>query len=301
MLLVCPSCATSYDVNPTVLGVTGRNVRCNRCANVWFATQPKPEPVLAIAGEAEPPFAAHRHDTGLGGTEPADWTAPTEQMDNDGPADAGFAEDDAIAAPLAGTAEPPAVPTSEMAPEIDSPPLAPAADATPDPGESVEKVAARRLRPGARRSRKRSSTWIQIALLVLISFNAALLLWRHEVVRIFPQTASLFAAIGLPVNLRGLQFEDVKITEDESEGVKILIVEGAIANAASKFVEVPRLRFSVRNQAGVEIYHWTAMPSRPILGPQERLPFRSRLASPPPEMHDVMVRFLSRRDLTSGQ
>jgi len=43
-------------------------------------------------------------------------------------------------------------------------------------------------------------------IMLLFAVNAALLGWRRDVVRIMPQTASLYAAIGLPVNLRGLAF-----------------------------------------------------------------------------------------------
>ena len=44
--------------------------------------------------------------------------------------------------------------------------------------------------------------------LALVALNAALIGWRAEVVRFLPQTASLYAAIGLPVNLRGLAFAE---------------------------------------------------------------------------------------------
>ena len=37
MLIVCPNCATSYQVEPSSLGATGRSVRCVRCQKVWFA------------------------------------------------------------------------------------------------------------------------------------------------------------------------------------------------------------------------------------------------------------------------
>ena len=48
---------------------------------------------------------------------------------------------------------------------------------------------------------------------MLVAFNVALVGARNEVVRYLPQTASLFAAIGLPVNLRNLKFENVKISK----------------------------------------------------------------------------------------
>src|SRR4030081_486956 len=38
MLIVCPSCQTSYDVTAASLGEAGRSVRCVRCQEVWFAT-----------------------------------------------------------------------------------------------------------------------------------------------------------------------------------------------------------------------------------------------------------------------
>jgi hypothetical protein len=70
---------------------------------------------------------------------------------------------------------------------------------------------------------------------------------------------------------------------------------------ANRTVEVPRLRFALRNPAGVEVYAWTALPAKPVLAAGEALPFRSRLASPPGDTHDVVVRFFHRRDLDSAR
>jgi hypothetical protein len=103
-----------------------------------------------------------------------------------------------------------------------------------------------------------------------------------------------------PVNLRNLQFENVRISKESENGANILIVEGLIVNIVDKPVEVPRLRFAARNAAGQEVYTWTALPSRSILGPGESLEFRSRLASPPADASDVMVRFFNRQDAIAG-
>jgi len=40
MQIVCPSCATSYDLEPASLPLTGRPVRCLRCRTVWYAETP---------------------------------------------------------------------------------------------------------------------------------------------------------------------------------------------------------------------------------------------------------------------
>ena len=37
MLIVCPSCATSYTIDPAAVGPAGRGVRCARCKTTWFA------------------------------------------------------------------------------------------------------------------------------------------------------------------------------------------------------------------------------------------------------------------------
>ena len=129
---------------------------------------------------------------------------------------------------------------------------------------------------------------------------AILIGWRADAVRLLPQTASLYSAIGLGVNLRGVVFENVKTSREIHEGIPVMIVDGEIVSISRKAVEVPRLRFGVRNGLGAEIYNWTAMASRTVAQPGERLTFRSRLASPPAETHDISVRFYHRRDAMAG-
>ena len=53
MLIVCPNCATSYQVEPSSLGATGRSVRCVRCKKIWFAANT--EAIAAIS-------LSHRQD-----------------------------------------------------------------------------------------------------------------------------------------------------------------------------------------------------------------------------------------------
>jgi predicted Zn finger-like uncharacterized protein len=331
MLIVCPNCATSYQVETSSLGPTGRSVRCVRCRNVWFARDPAALPAIAEAHRSDmQTLAASIAAVARGEVEPgmAGLDGPLEgafisahAIDGD-PATAAAATPTAFADPdgempsLPGEADPW---SSEPIAIADAPGLAPMeqgsalpADPTLDqdlgrqigqapgrtPGEDIE-TAARR----SRRAKSRS-LWmlpgLPVAILALVALNAALIHWRANVVRIAPQTASLYAAIGLPVNLRGLTFNDVTTTIESHDGVQVLVVEGRIASASQRPVEVPRLRFSVRNRSGQEVYAWTALPSRNGLAPGETLTFRSRLASPPPDAREVLVRFFNRRDLVAG-
>src|SRR5262249_40751526 len=132
MQIVCPSCATSYDLSPAALG-NGRSVRCVRCRNVWFAT-PDAEPAAARAPEVAPDEPAAENPTpddlqpNADGAPPAgefDWSFSPAEMPaagetaNSPEAGAGGSAQDAVDA-LWSSAEAEAV-----APK-DAPPLVPA-------------------------------------------------------------------------------------------------------------------------------------------------------------------------------
>ena len=97
-----------------------------------------------------------------------------------------------------------------------------------------------------------------------------------------------------------VEFAGVQTTSNLQDGTGLLVVEGSIVNSTSRQINVPRLLFSVRDQRGLEIYNWTTAAPKPTVDPGETLPFRSRLAAPPPETHRVVVRFRNRRDLVAG-
>jgi predicted Zn finger-like uncharacterized protein len=128
----------------------------------------------------------------------------------------------------------------------------------------------------------------------------ALMIWRVDVVRLLPQTATFYKMVGFEVNLRGLMFKDVKISTETVEGKRVLVIEGVITGEARKPVELPRLRFSVRDAQGAEIYAWNTVLEQTVLRPGERASFKSRLASPPPEGRNIDIRFFNRRDMASG-
>jgi predicted Zn finger-like uncharacterized protein len=303
MQITCPNCETSYQVDPSSVGEAGRSVRCARCRTVWFAAN------TAALSEID---ASHRTEmaqfAGASATEaevpwPEPDGSPTGAPD---PADVGFVDDaPPIAMADSASSDDPSArhDTQSEGPLIESPALAPieheaAADPLP---EDIETVAARRARE---RARNRRFGWplpaLPSAIMALILLDLGLIGWRSEIVRVVPQTAPLYAAIGLPVNLRGLALVDITTEAVNNEGVPVLLIQGRIVSTAKRTVEVPRLRFAIRNASGIEIYSWTALPTRSLLSPGEAVAFQSRLASPPPETHDVLVRFFNRHDLGVG-
>ena len=295
MLIVCPTCATTYQIQPAALGTTGRSVRCAHCKNTWFASADGVvEEALAFTpahGDSGParPAATDEFAAGTASEFAADGVLPAENA----------ADESQNALTVADA--PPLAPHDQPEPVIE-----PAAHPF-DPGtpEDVETIAARRARHAyAERKGQRSLVQRLFSLPMLIVtcliILAAALQWRVAMVKHFPQTASLYAAIGLPVNLRGLIFENVRSTGEFHDGIMVLVIEGTIVNLTPRTLEVPRLRLALRNGAGHEVYAWTALPPKTQLGSGNALPFRARLASPPPDGRDVIVRFFTRRDVVAG-
>ena len=90
MLIVCPTCATSYDVELASLQPSGRQVRCVRCRAVWHAAPRHADKLLAAAEAigpepqvAQAPAGAFAEEPALQSADepPADggaWAAPDE-------------------------------------------------------------------------------------------------------------------------------------------------------------------------------------------------------------------------------
>ena len=325
MHIVCPNCQTSYDVSAASLGGEGRSVRCVRCKEVWFATAVEEASDADAAGmSAAVASAQYRRAGGGAAGPPHDGMAQWDEAAQPGGDDA---VDPNLAARAADRAsvhydDPPVYDAGAQAVGMesdgvdragvdealaayDAPPLAPAGDdaaaaapASHKPADDIETYAARRARREMlRRERERRRPSLATVMFTLFAVNAALIGWRSDVVRLMPQTASLFAAIGLPVNLRGLAFQDVTTTKETHDGVTVLLVQGTIANVSKQPRDVPRIRLAMRNDAGAEVYTWTTLPTKAVLAPGDAQPFHSRLASPPAEGHAVVVRFFNRHDL----
>jgi predicted Zn finger-like uncharacterized protein len=303
MQIVCPNCETSYQVDPSSVGPTGREVRCARCRTVWFAANTAALSEIAASHRADmAQFATTAPDPDHAATdrlEPGTGAAAGFRMDESvasepDPADVGFVPD----APPIATADSTTADEPPAGQLVESPALAPV---DPGQGEDIETVAARRAKEQARNRRfGLRLPGLPATLLALALLDAGLIGWRADIVRAAPQTASLYAAIGLGVNLRGLVLADVTAEMKTNEDVQVLLVQGRIVSTAKRITDVPRLRFAVRNGSGNEIYTWTVLPDRSLLAPGETLGFQSRLAAPPPETRDVLVRFFNRHDLGVG-
>ena len=149
---------------------------------------------------------------------------------------------------------------------------------------------------GEARRRKDSLTRVQCIIVGFALTDAAIIGERADVVWAMPQTASFYAALGLPVNLRGVHFDRLAATAERHSGEPVVIVQGEIRNSTTDIADVPPLRLAIRNAEHQEIYSWTAAPARERLSAGHRLAFRSEVNLPPPDTRDVVVRFIDREN-----
>ncbi|MBI3700908.1 MAG: zinc-ribbon domain-containing protein [Afipia sp.] len=286
MQIICPHCTTSYEVNPANFSEAGRKVRCARCQEVWLA-HPEPVPAMAEVGASD----------GFSGM-------------NAGPAGNGMAESDAphIDSPSISGDWP--HPKESHAANDSDPDWAAAAQQDDIIDEPVEPKKASRFHSLGAPIAPLSGRLKSFAAFPAINLNTAcavmgamvlaLAIWRADVVRLMPQTATFFKMAGLGVNLRGLAIEDVKITTEMANNKPVLLIEGNIRDVSRKAVEIPRLRFIVRDAKGSDLYAWNAVLEQPSLIPGEKAWFKTRLAAPPAEGREIAVRFFHKQDLSAG-
>jgi predicted Zn finger-like uncharacterized protein len=273
MQIVCPNCQTAYGVTLAALGPDGRNVRCAKCKEVWHA-----RPEEAVHAHAMTPAASAE-----GGATQADESHAAESW------------------------------SETEAPHVESPSIAPGAatetaedwsadirrsDASDDDAEEEPRARRRLWRPRFGLPQLRLN--LSVAVAAMAALIAALIIWRTDVVRLLPQTASLFKLAGITVNLRNLTIEDVRVSTETVNGAPVTVIEGNVASTSFKPVEIPRLRFVVRDAHGTQVYAWNTVLDQAVVNPGEKVAFKSRLASPPPNAYDLIVRFFNKRDLLSG-
>lgn len=266
--IACPSCEATYRVPAESLGA-GRNVRCQRCRQEWFAT--------GSAIEAAEP----------------------ETQAPDLPETDAAASDVTPPEPILGLEDASGLVAIDTPEVVVEPRRAGPARAPAGRFDGWRRPTARAAAP-SRQKVSRRPRWSAVAVAVGVAALGIMGGARVEIVRAAPSLASLYELVGLPVNVRGLAIRDLHSVEEMFDGAPLLLVTGVVENVSRVALDVPRLRLAVTAKGDREIYAWTTVAGRPKLEPGETATFRARLASPPAEGQAIEVRFLARRDLMAS-
>ncbi|MBG6174510.1 putative Zn finger-like uncharacterized protein [Labrenzia sp. EL_208] len=321
MKIKCPDCSTSYEIKTEAVGPEGRSVKCAKCGNRWFVSPDDDDASVDFkAAENSSTTGSDPDETDKGETDKgetdnaetdkdeADWAADSEADSQSDEAEQEPAEDSEPEEDIANFESPPAdTPASADESKF-------AADLAADEGDAEDQVDIesqakrpkiivnpdkfRRNHIGAllgwlsRRNYRRLGGLLIFG--VSIAALASFVLLRDSMVKQSPDLASLFQIIGFDVNLRGLEFRNLRTFSEIEDGKKVLVVEGSIRNLLDEANAVPAVRLSIRNSDLQEVYAWTVEPRTKALNGFDETRFRTILADPPEEASDIQVRFTDR-------
>ena len=250
MILTCPSCAARFLVNSAAIGADGREVRCGRCGNSWFArpsdeapAAAAPPPPLAAAPAAAEPHPEPTHDG-----------APA--IDGDPTLDDG----------------PPPIQEPLMHPRD--------ADRAVRPEARPRRANVPAIRPAPRRWPARLA-WVAL-IAVLIGIGAVASVYREEVIAALPAAAPLYAAVGMESAPLGFGLNLIIDESDQSErdGQTVLRVSGRIENTSATPIRIPDLRAALFDAEERELQGWTFSAPVASLPPNRNAPFKTEFANP---------------------
>ena len=257
MIITCPHCQTKYQVTFEAIGSAGRKVQCAHCGKAWDQS-----PLPSAQTQDDQVFDAIAED------------ALDEVM---------VSEEKAVLAER-GMSPPAAAPVEKAA-----------APRQPNAAEMKKRQLAFRRRQSAVSSRLPLARFRRAArftgVLMIAGLFAGAYLGRSEIVERYPDLAGVYEAVGLGVNVVGLDFAELSTLKTLANGKDVLMVSAQIVGVERKPVPVPPVVVSLLDVQGHAVYEWSVDPRVPNLMAGERATFDTRLSQPPEEAVRVHLSF----------
>lgn len=140
-----------------------------------------------------------------------------------------------------------------------------------------------------RRAAAHGAAWSAMAS-VFVGLLGAAWLFRVEVVELLPRTAAAYAAVGVPVNATGLEFEAVMAKPSPNDPALVLVT-GAVRNVRDEEVLAPPIRVALLDAHGAEIGHKLVRPDGPPVLPGKVQGFAALIPDPGAKGQGVGVDF----------
>jgi hypothetical protein len=130
---------------------------------------------------------------------------------------------------------------------------------------------------------------------LLVVVVAGGLLFRTEIVRLAPAMAGVYSALGMEVNVVGLEFSEVSTVMSRRGDSDVISVTATIHGVEARRVVVPPVVVSLLDAKGTPLYQWSVMPPAADVEPGEAVAFSAELASPPAGATQLRLGFASSR------
>jgi predicted Zn finger-like uncharacterized protein len=259
MIITCPHCQTKYQVTYEAIGSAGRKVQCAHCQQAW---QQRPLDKQDGTPEDKQAFAA---------------------IVEDGLDEAMVEEERSVEADIARKLD------AERQTELSR-----------AAGKVDAAVVRKRQKDFTRRQTAMAAELPLARLRRTLRVLGALLLaatlgmgyFGHVmVVDRFPDMAGAYEAVGLGVNVVGLDFSNVSTLRTLRDGKEVLIVSAQIVGLMREPVTVPAVVVTLIDAEGRGIYEWSVTPSVRDLMAGERSTFDTQLTTPPASATRVRLSF----------
>ncbi|MFT5775721.1 DUF3426 domain-containing protein [Hyphomonas sp.] len=157
-------------------------------------------------------------------------------------------------------------------------------------------------RERVREQRRRKSrfaafvSWIVTAA-VFFTLGLAAIIFRNDVVKFWPESATAYKRAGFSVNRFGLEFENIERSRTFNDTIPVVTVSGKAVNVARSTVETPAVRVSLKDERGQQVAQkfGTITPSELDAGSTGT--FRIVLAQAPMESFEIELSFVDRDDV----
>lgn len=184
--------------------------------------------------------------------------------------------------------DPNELPTLEPAP-VDA---AAEMDATPEIEEPKPVHTAYRERQAKKRQKMSAAmagtAWGGLATACALLF-AATWFFRVDIVTLWPQASSAYAAIGSEVNPYGISVGELDVHHEVDQGVPLLVIEGSVHNYDRRSRALPGLRAVLRDEQSHTLLEWTVSLDEGPVSAGEVRAFRTIVSDPPPSTVEVEV------------
>jgi predicted Zn finger-like uncharacterized protein len=157
-------------------------------------------------------------------------------------------------------------------------------------------------RERVREQRRRKSrfaalvSWIVTAA-VFFTLGLAAIIFRNDVVKFWPESATAYKRVGFSVNRFGLEFENIERSRTFNDTVPVVTVSGKAVNVARSTVDAPAVRVSLMDERGKEVALKFGTIAPPELDAGQTGTFKIVLEQAPMESFEIELSFVSKADV----
>lgn len=119
-----------------------------------------------------------------------------------------------------------------------------------------------------------------ISLTLLIAGLVSAAIYRTDIVRLWPKSASAFAALGMPANLYGVDIRNITITSSADDRGPKVEVKGMLQSVSRTAEFIPYLKVSLVDAKGFERLSWMVDPGIEKLPAGKAYAFASSRSNP---------------------